>query len=99
MTGVQTCALPILRWLAKEIGFEKVVLKSHKFIGYFILNQNSPYYQSEAFTRVLKFVQQNQKLCKMKENREKLSLTFENIKSVNEAIKALEPIRQLELVS
>ncbi len=87
-----------LRWLAKEIGFEKLVLKSNKLIGYFILNQNSGYFQSEAFTKVLKYVQHHPKLCKMKENREKLSLSFENIKSVNEAIRALKPIHSLELV-
>ncbi|MBL0047446.1 MAG: transcription-repair coupling factor [Bacteroidetes bacterium] len=88
-----------LRWLAKEIGLEKLVLKSNKLIGYFILNQNSGYYQSEAFTRVLKYVQHNPRLCKMRENKEKLSLSFEGIKSVNEAIRALKPIQQLELVS
>jgi transcription-repair coupling factor (superfamily II helicase) len=88
-----------LRWLAKEIGFEKLVLKSNKLIGYFILNQNSPYYQSEVFTKVLKYVQQHSKLCKMKENREKLSLTFENIKSVNEAIRSLQPIQQVEVIA
>jgi transcription-repair coupling factor (superfamily II helicase) len=88
-----------LRWMAKDIGFEKVVLKSSKLIGYFVLNQNSPYYQSESFTKVLKYVQQHSKLCKMKENRDKLSLTFENIKSVDEAIRALKPIGALELVN
>ncbi len=88
-----------LRWMAKDIGFEKVVLKSSKLIGYFVLNQNSPYYQSESFTKVLKYVHHHSKLCKMKENRDKLSLTFENIKSVDEAIRALKPIGALELVN
>ena len=48
-----------LRWIAKEIGFEKLVLKQKKLIGYFISNPDSPYFQSTRFTNVLNFVQQN----------------------------------------
>jgi transcription-repair coupling factor (superfamily II helicase) len=81
-----------LRWLAMEIGFEKLLLKNNRLVGYFIQNQKSPYYQSETFTKVLKFVQHNQRLCKMKESNGKLSLSFENIKSVDDAIIALKPI-------
>jgi transcription-repair coupling factor (superfamily II helicase) len=81
-----------LRWDAIEIGFEKLLLKNKRMVGYFIPKQDSPYYQSEVFTTVLRFVQQNQKQCKMKENNGKLSLSFENIKNIQEAIKALKPI-------
>ncbi len=81
-----------LRWLAMEIGFEKLILKNNKLVGYFIQNQNSPYYQSETFTKVLKFVQTNARICKMKEHNGKLSLSFENIRSIDDAINALKPI-------
>jgi transcription-repair coupling factor (superfamily II helicase) len=81
-----------LRWLAMEVGFEKLLLKNNKLVGYFIPKQDSPYYQSEAFTNVLKFFQQNQRVCKMKESNGKLTLTFENIKSIDEAINSLKPI-------
>jgi transcription-repair coupling factor (superfamily II helicase) len=81
-----------LRWLAMEIGFEKLFLKNNRMVGYFIPRQDSPYYQSETFTKVLKFVQQNQRTAKMKENNGKLTLTFENIRSVEAAIKALQPV-------
>ncbi|MCE3280395.1 MAG: mfd, partial [Bacteroidetes bacterium] len=81
-----------LRWLAMEIGFEKLFLKNNRMVGYFIPNQESGYYQSETFTKVLKYVQQNQRLCKMKETNGKLTLSFENIRSVDAAIEALKPI-------
>ncbi|MCW3085939.1 MAG: transcription-repair coupling factor [Bacteroidetes bacterium] len=81
-----------LRWLALEIGFEKLFLKNNRMVGYFIPRQDSPYYQSEAFTKVLKYVQQNPRLCKMKETNGKLTLSFENIRSVDTAIEALRPI-------
>ena len=60
--------------------------------GYFIQNQNSPYYQTETFTKVLKFVQQNARSCKMKETNGKLTLSFENIKSIDDAINTLKPL-------
>jgi transcription-repair coupling factor (superfamily II helicase) len=81
-----------LRWLAMEIGFEKLLLKNKRMVGYFIPNQNSPYYQSENFTKVLKFVQQNSKFCKMKETNGKLTLSFENIICIDDAIKVLKPL-------
>ncbi|MBN8704068.1 MAG: DEAD/DEAH box helicase, partial [Bacteroidetes bacterium] len=81
-----------LRWIAIEIGFEKIILKNTKLVGYFITKQDSPYYQSEVFTKVLGFVQKNQRLCKMKENNNRLTLTFENIKSIESAKLALLPI-------
>jgi transcription-repair coupling factor (superfamily II helicase) len=81
-----------LRWIAKEIGLEKVVLKRNKLICYFITNQESPYYQSATFTRVLQFVQQNPHQCKMKEKNDKLSLVFEKVRTINGAIQLLEKI-------
>lgn len=80
-----------LRWIAMEIGFERLVLKNRRMTGYFIPKQTSPYYQSEAFTKVLQFVQANRHV-KMKENNQKLTLTFEGIASVTNAIHALKPI-------
>ncbi|MDF1672575.1 MAG: transcription-repair coupling factor [Vicingaceae bacterium] len=81
-----------LRWLAKSIGLEKLVLKQKKLIGYFISNQESPYYQSSKFTKVLNYIQNNPHACKMKERNEKLTLVFENVSNVKQAIELLEPI-------
>ena len=60
--------------------------------GYFVSNQESPYYRSEKFTRVLNFIQQNPVRCRMKEGRDKLSLTFDRVKKVEDAIKILREI-------
>lgn len=81
-----------LRWLGMEIGFEKIILKNNKLIGHFVTNQQSPYYQSEAFTRVLQYIQANPRAAKMKENNNKLSLTYENISDVKSAIERLRGI-------
>ncbi|WP_338731983.1 transcription-repair coupling factor [Mangrovimonas cancribranchiae] len=85
-----------IKWLAEKIGLEKVVMKKGKLIGYFITNQQSEFYQSNAFTKVLKFVQTHPQSCKMKEkqtrNGLRLLLTFDKITSVNKAMEALKPI-------
>lgn len=88
----------ILRKFAKKTGFEKLVLKQQKLIGYFISNQDSLFYQSDAFTKVLKFVQSNPKTCTMKERNDKLSLVFENVKSIQQAIDLIQPILQPPII-
>ncbi|MBL7892762.1 MAG: transcription-repair coupling factor [Bacteroidia bacterium] len=81
-----------LRWAALNIGFEKIILKNNKLVGYFISKKDSPYYQSPVFSAVLKYVQQNQRSCKMKEGNNKLTLTFENIKTIDIAIVVIKKI-------
>jgi transcription-repair coupling factor (superfamily II helicase) len=85
-----------LKWLAKEIGLEKVVLKQKRMIGYFISDQQSEFYQTEAFTKVLKYVQQNPTTSVMKEKQTKaglrLLITFIKIDSVEIALKRLQKV-------
>jgi transcription-repair coupling factor (superfamily II helicase) len=50
------------------------------------------FYQSPKFTAVLKYIQANPHACKMKERNDKLTLVFENVNNVREAIGLLEPI-------
>ncbi len=81
-----------LRWIARELGFEKIIMKNEKLTCYFISDQESEYYKSPVFTNILRFVQQNPALCRMKESKDKLSMTFMNIKSVEEALTVLKNI-------
>ena len=83
-----------LRSLAKEIGFEKLVLKQQKLIGYFVSNPESAYYQSTIFGNVLKYVQQNPDNVKMKERNDRLSLVFEQVKGIEHAIELLSPVKE-----
>jgi transcription-repair coupling factor (superfamily II helicase) len=78
-----------LRWVGKAIGVEKLVLKQNKLICYFISNQDSLYYQSPLFTKVLNFVQKNPNLCILKERNGRLSLVFEHVKTIVKALNLL----------
>jgi len=85
-----------IKWIATKLGLEKLIMKQGKLIGYFVNDQQSSYYQSEAFTGVLRYIQSHPQVCKMKEkqtrNGLRLLLTFENIKSVNKGLEALQPL-------
>ena len=83
-----------IKWKATSIGIEKLVLKQGKMIGYFVGDQQSDFYQSNRFMKMVQFVQNNSNLCKMKEKETKnglrLLLTFENVKSINKALELME---------
>ena len=85
-----------IKWISAKLGLEKIIMKHGKLIGYFISDQDSSFYQSQGFTKILQFIQSNPTTCKMKEKQTRsglrLLLTFENIKSVNQALNALKPI-------
>lgn len=85
-----------IKWLATKIGFEKIIMKQGKLIGYFINDQKSNFYLSANFTKVLQYVQSHPNECKMKEkqtrNGLRLMLSFDNIKSVKKALNTLQPI-------
>jgi len=87
-----------LKWIAIEMGIEKIIMKKGKLIGYFIQDQQSKFYQSPAFTKVLQFVHRNSDKCKMKEkqtrNGLRLLITFENITSTKQALKALSTVNE-----
>jgi len=81
-----------LRWLAKKIGFEKLVLKNEKLIGYFVGDEQSSYYGSAAFSHILNYMKQNPVAFKMDQTKHKLRLIFSRVSSVRQAIKVLKPL-------
>jgi transcription-repair coupling factor (superfamily II helicase) len=83
-----------LRWQARKVGFEKIVLKNQRFVGYFISKEDSPYYQSDIFSAVLEFVKANPVKCRMKESNGRLSIAFQNINNVSDALRVLKPLHE-----
>ena len=85
-----------IKWIATKIGLEKVVMKNDKFIGFFISDQTSPFYQSDAFTRVLQFVQEYAYRVKLEEKKtrtgSRLLLKFSNARSILEVFEILQPL-------
>ncbi len=86
-----------LKWIAKDIGMEKIVLKNNKLIGYFIADQESRFYKSRAFTHILQVVQENPKLGEMKQketrNGVRLLMSFKGIDSIDKAVQSLSQLQ------
>lgn len=81
-----------LRWLAIELGMEKIILKNGRMICHFIADQRSPFYHTPAFGKVLQYVQVHHGKCRMKEDENKLKLTFARIESIVQAKMILQEI-------
>lgn len=76
-----------LRRMAKDLGFEKLILKQGKMVAHFVSNKNSDYYQSELFGKILQYLQGYQRNCRIKQSSEKLTLIFSPLKTLSDAIK------------
>lgn len=85
-----------MRWIARSLGFEKLVLRNKTFIGYFVADPQSPFYQSNTFTGILHFLQANPRSCRMKEGNDKLILYISNIGSVAQALSVLRELKDRE---
>jgi len=75
-----------LRRKGQEAGFEKLFLKNGKMTGYFVSKQDSAYYSSDTFKRILEHVRTDMKTARMKEGPGRLTLTFEPIRTVEAGI-------------
>ncbi len=78
-----------LRWLAIELGFEKVIMKRKKMVLHFISNQESSYYDSALFQNIIKFIQTKKSQFRIRENKGKLTLAAEPVESVLKACEIL----------
>jgi len=81
-----------LRWLAVKLGMERVFLKNDGMTCWFVSDNQSLFYQSPVFQQILQKIQQLKSSCRMQEKNNKLTLTFENIRSVHDALKRLEKL-------
>lgn len=95
--GKELIDVVLLRLEAMQLGIEKIVLKNKSLVLYFVSNQQSPFYQSTKFAKVLRYVQTHQKLCELKELNQKLSLRFNVVYTVQKAIEIIRSIATTEI--
>ncbi|MDB5228607.1 MAG: mfd [Bacteroidota bacterium] len=74
-----------IRWVAKKIGFERIILKNNKLRCYFLDNPASPYYESPYFPRVMEYIQSSKKKCNLKQSGSSLILVYDNINTLHQA--------------
>ena len=85
-----------MKWIGMQFGLEKIMMKQHKMVGYFIPDQNSKFFDSPQFSKLLKYVQKHPKTCVLKEKQTRsglrLLLTFNKVKSIQEGLQFLHQI-------
>jgi transcription-repair coupling factor (superfamily II helicase) len=83
-----------LRWLCKELGFERLLLKKNKLRCYFVSNPQSVFYESDVFQNMIMYVNKKaDRKMTFKKSNNYFILVKEGVKSVREAEKLLEEIR------
>lgn len=92
--GKELIRIVRLRRMAKKLGMEKVVLKKGQMSIFLITNQDSPYYQSEAFDKLLAFIQKHPRECMIRDMNGKRSIVVKNVDTVDTACTLLEEIEK-----
>ncbi|WP_300673797.1 transcription-repair coupling factor [Soonwooa sp.] len=76
-----------LKWLAADIGFDKIVMKNRVFLGYFPSNPQDKFYQTDKFKKVISYLQLNPAEAQLKEKAGKegsqLMMRIDNINDVD----------------
>lgn len=70
------------RWLAKELGFEKLIMKNKQLRLYFISDPDSAYFESDTFNAILNFIQKSVNNARLKQVGKNFMLLVDNIKSM-----------------
>ena len=93
--GLELLRIVPLRRLAKRLGVEKVFLKAGRMTLFFISNQESPYYQSAAFGKVIDYMSKNPRYCNLREQNGKRSMVVKNVETVETAVGILQEMVSL----
>ena len=78
-----------LRMAAKKLGIERLTLKGGKLYLYFVGDDNLAYYQSDAFGKVLNYLQAHPQGIHIREKNGKRSFLVDDVPGVSEALNIL----------
>lgn len=82
-----------VRWLAMDLGFEKVSVKNETMKCYVSEKKDETYFQSDQFGKILQFVQSHSNRCKMREHRKKLIISITEVLHIEECLSLVEDMK------
>jgi transcription-repair coupling factor (superfamily II helicase) len=89
-----------LRWQACKVGFTKITLKRDTLKGYLAADDDhKAYFQGEQFGTILNYVQTHPRTAKLKEHKEQLIVTFDEVRSIQQAKRVLSELGSEEAVT
>ena len=86
-----------LRRLAARLGAEKVFLKGGRMSLFFVSNPDSPYYQSQAFGKVIAYMMKYTRRCDLREQNTRRSMLVKDVKNVETAVSVLREIVAMQV--
>ena len=80
-----------IRFLAKRLGFERIVLKNRKLNCYFISNPHSRYFETNTFKAIMQYISTTgvKEKISLKQTTSYLIMSKENVRSLNEVLRIL----------
>lgn len=87
--------IPRLRYLARRLGIEKIMLKMGQMYMYFVDDSNQAYYRSPMFGRILNYMQAHPRRCRIREKNGRRSIVISDVPTVEEAVTLLQEILNL----
>ncbi len=96
--GEELIRVVALRRLGKYFGAERIVLKQGRMRMMFVSNENSPFYQSNAFGQVIAFATTNIHRCLLEEKSGRRSLLVRDISTVEQAVAILRQMTNVTAV-
>ncbi len=90
-----------IKWLASRMGLEKIIMKQATFVGYFIADEKSKFYDSAAFGHIMQAMSHRDSKIQVKQKQTRsgmrLLLKMEHIKTVDKALDRLQSVMPVEL--
>ncbi|WNJ18548.1 transcription-repair coupling factor [Pontibacter sp. G13] len=87
-----------IRETAARVGVERVVLKGDILRFYFVANQDSPFFQSKQFMRVIEYVQTFSARVKLKESPKFLSLIYQEVKDIKRVLTLIQELHDFVML-
>jgi transcription-repair coupling factor (superfamily II helicase) len=84
-----------LRWLSMRYGIEKLILKNNRMTAFLVANQQSNYYKSDNFGKLLRYMTQRPHHCQLREQAGKRSIIIERIPTVEKALAIMQEIDKI----
>lgn len=90
--GEELLRIVKLRRLARQLGIERISLKNKRMTLYFVSRNDSPYYQSKTFEKIIGYAMSHVRECALGEQNGKRRMRINSVGSVSRAIEILENI-------
>jgi transcription-repair coupling factor (superfamily II helicase) len=84
-----------IRWLAEKLGIERLILKNNTIKAHFIDPDNSAYYNSDIFGKILNYIKYNSVNCTLKEVKNRPILVVRGLNSVLLVKETLENMNEI----